>query len=253
MARFGAAVAADVDVVAFVRGDESEAGGVLLVYIYKSGEENNSLLVLRLRTLPDTPRHRRLELMRRPNTLIPILQPNRQARTIPHAKAAPRRPHTRLNRPQTLRIRMATLHPGSNQLRPDLHQILLPRAKHIDPLPPGNLTVQPEPLRHVPDDDEFVGGDLAPRDAGDDGEGPVALDVAEVLVVGVLQVCVRGGEDVVVVQRREDACQSGLADFAAEGGGVFADGGHDFGEGGVFLDGDDVEEVDAGVGKVRAY
>lgn len=66
------------------------------------------------------------------------------------------------------------------------------------------------------DNDEFIRGDFSTGNTGYDGEGAVALDVSEELVVGVLQAVLGGRHDVGVVEGGKDGAEGGFADFAAK-------------------------------------
>lgn len=245
----GTTVASDVDVIALVCSNETETADVSLVT--SAAHTFHSLLVLRLRTFPDAPRDSRLELVRRPDALVPVLQLDGHADTVFNTETAPCGPHTTLDCPQRLCIRMSRLHARLHQRRPDVHQILLLRSKHVYPLPASDFAVKPVLLCDLPNDDEFLGGDLTTGDTGDDGEGAVALDIGEELVVCFLEFVKALVHDMAVEEGREDGCHARLADLATErvrGGATLV---HDLLEGLELLDGDYAEEVDAGVLEVR--
>lgn len=196
--------------------------------------------------------------MRRANALVPLLQPHRQADRIADAVSAPGRAHAALDRPQRLGVCVAGLEPRGAQLGPYLRQVLLPRAKQVDALTARDFRVQVVLLCDAPDGEEPRGSDFAAGDARDDRVGAVALDVAQVPVVGVLQAAVGRGEDVLVPQRGKDAGDGGLAQLAPDGAGIapsrvlVARVGKDLRKGLVLLDHDDVEQIRAGVAKVLA-
>lgn len=147
---------------------------------------------------------------------------------------------------------MATLHPRIHQLLPDGEKILLLRAKHVDALSSGNLAVQIVLLGHLPDGDELVGRDLAAGHTRHDGESPVALDVGQESVIGVLQVVDGFVHEVGVKETRKDGCDGRLAYFAAQRLGILAAGLHHGLKGLELLDCDDVVEIDSRVWDVRA-
>lgn len=115
-----------------------------------------------------------LELVRGAQAPIAQLEAHGHADGVEHAVAAPGRPHARLHRAQRLAVRVARLEARVDEALPDERQLLEPRAEHVDPLPAGDLRVQAEVLRHLPDRDEPLGRDLAARHARHDrrGSGP---------------------------------------------------------------------------------
>ena len=111
---------------------------------------------------------------------------------------------------------MATFHAGGDDFFPNVGKLLYLRAKQIDPLTSGNLRIQPVLLRDLAQHDQFVGGDLASRNTGDDRIKSAPLDVGQKPVVCVLQ----GGEmpvdRCVVPEAGQDRGDGRLADFAAK-------------------------------------
>ncbi|GJC96679.1 cellobiohydrolase A [Colletotrichum higginsianum] len=178
--------------------------------------------------------------------------PYRHADAVADAVAAPRRADTALDRPQRLGVGVARLHAGLDQHAPDVQQVLLLGAEHVDALPARDLGVQVVLGRDVADGDELIWRDLARRHPRHDAVGAVALDVAEEPVVGFLQAVHGLVHDVPVPQRREDAADGGLAGLAAERGRVVAGLAHHLLERLQPLDEDDVVQVGARVVEVRA-
>lgn len=132
-----------------------------------------------------------------------------------------------------------------NELLPDGRQVGLLRAEHVDALPAGDLGVQPVLGRDLADDDEALGRHLAAGHARHDREGAVALDVGEEAVVRVLEAVMPRLHDHLVVERRENRGDGGLAELAAGGVRVDSGGLHDRAEVAQALDLDDLEEVGA--------
>ncbi|GKT86390.1 LOW QUALITY PROTEIN: cellobiohydrolase A [Colletotrichum tofieldiae] len=237
----GTAVAGHEDVEALVGGDEAEAR--------RSGY---SLLVLGFGALAHTAADTALDLVRRADALVPLLQPHRHADAVADAVTAPRRADAALDRSQRLGVRVPRLHAGLDQHPPNVQQVLLLGAEHVDALPAGDLGVEVVLGRHVADGDELVRGDLAGGHPRDDAVGAVALDVAEETVVGLLQAVHGLVHDVAVPQGGEDAADGGLASFAAKRGRVVSGLAHHLLERLQLLDEDDVVQVGARVVEVGA-
>ncbi|TKW52974.1 hypothetical protein CTA1_718 [Colletotrichum tanaceti] len=177
---------------------------------------------------------------------------HRHADAVADAVTAPRGADAALDRPQRLGVGVARLHAGLDQHAPDVQQVLLLGAEHVDALPARDLGVQVVLGRHVADGDELVRRDLARRHPRHDAVGAVALDVAEEPIVGLLQAVHGLVHDVPVPQRREDAADGGLAGLAAKRGRVVAGLAHHLLERLQPLDEDDVVQVGARVVEVRA-
>ena len=192
-----AAVAADVDVPALLGGDEAE------------------VLALRLGALAHAAAHRALELVRRANALVAVLDADGEGGRVLHAVAAPRRADAALHRAERLAVRVAALEPGRDELLPDLGELLDARAEEVDALAAGDLGVEAVLLGDLSEGDELVRRDLAARYARHDRVRAVLLDVREEAIVGVLQRAVRLLEDRLGVEAGEDARDRGLADLAA--------------------------------------
>ena len=122
--RLRAAVAADVEVVALLGGDQAD------------------VFALRFGTFADAARDGHLDFVRRANALVAILDANREADRILHAVAAPGRADAALHRAQRLAVGMAAFEAGVDELFPDVGQILHLRAEQVDPLPAGDLRVE---------------------------------------------------------------------------------------------------------------
>src|SRR6185312_16606351 len=99
--RLHAAVAADVEVVALLRRDDAE------------------VLALRLGALARAARHRRLQLVRRAQPLVAVLERDGERHRVLHAVAAPGRADARLDRAQRLSVGVARLEAGVDELAPD--------------------------------------------------------------------------------------------------------------------------------------
>ena len=171
--RLGAAVAADVEVVALLGGDQAE------------------VLALGLGAFADAAGDGGLDLVRRADAAIALLDADGEADGVLHAVAAPGRADAALHRAQGLAIGVAALHAGGDHLFPDVGQLLHLRAEQIDALAAGDLGVQAVLLGDAAQGDELVGRDLAAGHARHHGVQPAALHVGQEAVVGVLQRLVR--------------------------------------------------------------
>src|SRR5262245_21383719 len=116
MSRTGATVAADVEVVALLAGDQPE------------------VLARGLGALADAARDGPLELMRGPQATVAQLDPDREPDRVLHAEPAPARPHAALHGAQGLAVGVAALEPGGDQLGPDLGQEVDRGTEEVDPL-----------------------------------------------------------------------------------------------------------------------
>src|SRR5262249_14612279 len=123
VARLGAAVAADVEVPALLRGDDSEVLG------------------LGLGALADAAGHGRLDLVRGADALVAGLDADGEADGVLHAVAAPGRADAALHRPQRLAVGVAALEAGRRQLLPDVGQPVHRGAEQVDALAAGDLRV----------------------------------------------------------------------------------------------------------------
>ena len=217
-----AAVAADVQVVAVLGGDEAE------------------VLALGLGALAHAARHRRLDLVRGADAPVALFDPDRELHRVLHPEPAPRGADAALHRAQGLAVGVAALEPGSDQLLPDVGQLVELGPEHVDALPAGDLGEEAVLLGDGPQRNELVGGDFAPRHPGDDRVDAAALHVGEEAVVRVLQGLVGVVEDVLVPQAREHRADRGLADLAAVAAAVPGD---EVGEGPDLLHLDDVEQL----------
>ncbi len=198
VARLHAAVAADVEVPALLRRDDAH------------------VLALRLGAFARAAGDGELDLVRRTQTLVAILQLDGEAHAVLHAVAAPGAAHTRLHGAQRLAVGVTGLEAGVGQLTPDRGQLVHLRAEEIDALAAGDLRVQAVFLGHLRDDQQLVGRDLAAGDARHHRIAAVLLQVREVVVVRVLQDGLVLLQHELVVLRGEDRADGGLADVAAE-------------------------------------
>src|SRR5581483_11901220 len=102
VARLGTAVAADVEVVTLLGGDQAE------------------ILALRLGTLADAAGDGGLELVRGADPLVALLDADREADGVLHAVAAPRRADAALDRAHRLAVSVPALEAGLDQFLPDV-------------------------------------------------------------------------------------------------------------------------------------
>lgn len=132
-----------------------------------------------------------------------------------------------LDRPQRLRIGVATFHTSIDQLRPDLQQVLLLGAEHINTLTSSDFAVQVEFLGHLTDGNQLVGRNLSTRHPGHHRESSIALDVGEETVVRILQLVELSIHDVSIVKARENGGDGGLAKFTTQRFGASSNRAHD--------------------------
>src|SRR5690606_29368678 len=102
VARLRASVAADVEVVAFFSGDEPE------------------VLRLRFGALADAAADRALQLVRRANALVTVLDANREADRILDSEAAPGRSDAALHGAERFAVGVSALESSRNELFPDV-------------------------------------------------------------------------------------------------------------------------------------
>ena len=138
VARLHAAVAADVQIPAFLGRDDAD------------------ILALRLGAFARAAGHGELDLVRRAQALVAILDLDRETDAVLHAVAAPGRAHAGLHRAHRLAVGVAGLEAGIDQLAPDQRQLMHLRAQQIDALAAGDLGVEPIFLRDLADGDELL-------------------------------------------------------------------------------------------------
>ena len=230
--RLHAAIAADVEIPAVLGGDDAD------------------VLALRLGAFARAAGHRELDLVRRAQSLVAILEIDGEAHRVLHAVAAPGRTHAALHGAQRLAVGVAGFEAGVDQLAPDQRQLVHLRAEQVDALAAGDLGVQAVLLRDRADGDEPFRRDLAARHARHDRIRAVLLHVGEEVVVGVLQRRVALLQHELVPARGEDGRHRRLADVAAQAAAVLGD--HVL-EGLELADAHQVEQLLARVRKVLAH
>src|SRR5690606_21553056 len=124
VARTHAAVAADVQVPALLGGDHAD------------------VLALRLGALAGAAGDAELDLVRRAQALVAILQGQGHADAVLHAVAAPGAAHAGLHGAQALAVGVAGLETGLDQLGPDVRQLVQLGAEQVDALAAGDLGVE---------------------------------------------------------------------------------------------------------------
>src|SRR5260221_12290145 len=98
------------------------------------GGDDADVLALRLGAFARAARHRRLQLVRRAQAAIALLDADRHRHRVLHAVAAPGAADTGLHRAQRLAVGMAGLEAGVDQVLPHQRQLLDPRAEEVDAL-----------------------------------------------------------------------------------------------------------------------
>src|SRR4249919_1021150 len=124
MPRLHAAVAADVEIPSLLGGDDAD------------------VLTLRLGAFARAARDGHLQLVRRAQPAVAVLDVDRHLHRVLHAVAAPRAPDARLDRPQRLAIRMAGFEAGIDQLLPYEGELFDAGAEEIDALGAGDLGIE---------------------------------------------------------------------------------------------------------------
>ena len=131
VARLHAAVAGDVEIPAAFGGDDAH------------------VLALRFGAFARATRHRELDLVRRAQALVAILEIDGETDAVLHAVAAPGGAHAALHGAQRLAVGMAGFEAGVDELVPDERQLVHLRAEQVDALAAGDLGVQAVLLRHL--------------------------------------------------------------------------------------------------------
>src|SRR5260221_14613025 len=114
-----AAVAAHIQVPALLGGDHAD------------------VLALRLGAFARAARHRHLDLVRRAQAAVAVLDVDRHRHRVLHAIAAPGAADAGLHRAQRLAVGVPRLEAGIDELAPDRRQLLDARAEEIDSLGAG--------------------------------------------------------------------------------------------------------------------
>ena len=144
---------------------------------------------------------------------------------------------------------MAGFKTGGEQLAPDGRQIVFLRAEHADALRAGHFGIEVVFLGDLADGQQAVRGDFAAGGAWDHRVGAVFLDIAEEVVVGILQRRMLRLEDVFVPARGQQRADGGFTHFAAVAFAVF---GQQCLERLDAFDADQVEQLLARIGEVFA-
>src|SRR5690606_31182651 len=202
---FHAAVAADIQIEAALRGDHAE------------------VFALSFGAFAGTARNGAFELVGAPQPFVAILEQDGQADRIADTIAAPRAAHARFDGAQGLAIGVTRLEARVDQLAPNAGELIEPRAEHVDALPAGDLGIKTILFGDSPEGHQLLGGDFAAGNARNHGVGSVALNVGEVAVIRVLQPCMRLFQDVLVPCRGQNGRHRRLADLAAHAAAVACD------------------------------
>ncbi len=125
--RLHPAVAAEIEIVALLGGDDAE------------------VLTLRLGALARAARHGGLQLVRRAQPLVAVLEPDGEGDRVLHAEAAPGAADAGLHRAQRLAVGVPGLEPGVRSARCQISgSCSSARAEQVDPLSAGDLRVEAE-------------------------------------------------------------------------------------------------------------
>ena len=235
MHRLGAAIAAHVEVVAGLGGDDAH------------------ILALRLRALPQTTRGRHLDLVGRSQASVSMLQGDGHGHRVLLSVAAPGAPHAALHRAQGLAVGLSCLHAGIHQLFEDVWQVVNLGAVHAQALGSGDLGPQSVLLGRRGEGQEGVWSDVTTRTAWDHRVGARLLDVGQEAVVGVLDLITALAQCVVIPQASQDGSDHRLAELTAViARASLAHSCQDVLEGLELFDLDDVKELPARVAEVSA-
>ena len=198
VARLHAAVAADVEVPALLGGDDAD------------------VLALRLGAFAGAAGHTKLDLVRRTQALVAVLQLHGQADAVVHAVAAPGGAHAAFHGAQRLAVGMARLEARSDQLFPNGGQLFDACTEHVHARPPRHLGVQAVFLGHLAHGDQAVGCDLTTGHTRHHGVAAVLLDVAQEVVVAVLQTGQLFLEHKIVPARSQHTGRHGFTNVTAQ-------------------------------------
>ncbi len=135
------------------------------------GGDDADVLALCFRAFAGTAGDAELDLVRRAQALVAVLQFNGQADGIVDAVAAPGRADAGFHRAQRLAVGVARFETGRDQLFPDQRQLLDAGTEHVDACAAGDLGVQAVLLGHRADRDQAVCRHLAARHARHHGVG----------------------------------------------------------------------------------
>src|SRR5690606_31961369 len=138
MARTHAAIARHIQVPALFSGDHAD------------------VLALRLGAFAGAAGHRELDLVRRAQALVAVLQQQRHGDTVLHAIATPGAANAGFHRTQRLAVTVARLEARLDQLTPDIRQLMQLGTEQVDALAAGDLGVKVILLRYNAEDDQLV-------------------------------------------------------------------------------------------------
>src|SRR5690606_33904907 len=165
---FHPAVTADVQVPAFLGGDDTH------------------VFTLRFRTFTGTAGDAELHFVRGTDAFIADFQLHAEAHAVAHTVAAPGAAHAGFRHTQRFGIRVTGFKARFNQLTPDFRQIIFLRTKQADTLGAGDFGVQVIFTGDTAHRDQPFRGDFTARRTWDHGVGAVFLDVRQEVIVGVL-------------------------------------------------------------------
>ncbi len=159
MTRFHPAVTADVQVPAFLRGDDTH------------------IFALRFRTFTGTAGDAEFHFVRGTNAFVAVFQLHAETDAVAHAVAAPGAADAGFRHPQRFGIRVTGFETGFNQLTPDFRQIVFLRAKQADTLRTGDFGIEVKLAGDTTHGHQTFRGDFAARRARDHRVSTVFLDI----------------------------------------------------------------------------
>src|SRR5579872_6192339 len=151
--------------------------------------------------------------MRGADAAIPLFDLDGERNTVMQPKPAPGAADTAFYGAQRLAVGVTAFKTCLDQLFPDVRQIADMRAEQVDALTTRYLRIEIVFLRHLPQDDQLVRGDLPAGDPWNDGITSPLLDIGEITVIAILDR--RLLDRRLAPQARHDAGHHRLAHLAA--------------------------------------
>src|SRR5690606_11856461 len=164
---------------------------------------------------------RKLQFMRRAQALVAILDSDRHAHRVLLSVTAPGRTDTGFHRAYRFAIGVSGLETGIDQLLPDQRQLIDTRTEEVDALTASDLGVQLVFLRDLAEHDQFLRSNFSGGDARYDRVGAILLHIGEKGVVGILQADMGLLQNIFIVDRGQNRCDGGLADFTTAPAAMF--------------------------------
>lgn len=123
---------------------------------------------------------------------------------------------TNLDCPERFRISMATFHPSIDKFGPNIEKILLLGTKHVDSLSTGDFAIKVVFLCNLANGDQPISRNFSTRNARDDGERSISLNIRKKFVVCILEVTDWLIQNMTVIHARENRSDSWLAQLTSQ-------------------------------------